>query len=191
VSSVDGIERDLLFGALALRQRLIDEAGLKAAVAAWRADPSRSLPDHLEAGGHIDAPGRKSVDALVASLSRSVHDLSTSPAADRVPGETFGAVTSTGARFEILKPHARGGLGAVYVALDREFHREVALKQIVDTRADDPGARRRFLLEAEIIGRLEHPGIVPVYGLGVHPDGRREDFRKLLSASRQKPAATR
>jgi len=94
---------------------------------------------------------------------RSEHDLSTSPAVSRAPGETFGAATSTGDRFEILKPHARGGLGAVYVALDRELNREVALKQIVDARADDAGARRRFLLEAEITGRLEHPGIVPVY----------------------------
>jgi tetratricopeptide (TPR) repeat protein len=188
---VDGVERGLLFGALALRQRLIDEAALKAAVVAWQADPSRSLPDHLEAGGLIDGTRRRSLDALVTSLSipgapgaaaslhdlptgdaRSVHDRSTSPAADRVAGEALGAVTSTGERFEILKPHARGGLGAVYVALDRELNREVALKQIVEARADDLGARRRFLLEAEITGRLEHPGIVPVYGLGVQPDGR-------------------
>ena len=38
--------------------------------------------------------------------------------------------------------------------------------------ADDPDSRSRFLLEAEITGGLEHPGIVPVYGLGHHADGR-------------------
>src|SRR5262249_48594950 len=34
------------------------------------------------------------------------------------------------------------------------------------------GSRERFLIEAEITGGLEHPGIVPVYGLGVYGDGR-------------------
>jgi serine/threonine-protein kinase len=58
------------------------------------------------------------------------------------------------------------------VALDEELHREVALKQILDSHADDPTSRQRFLLEAEITGGLEHPGIVPVYGLGAQADGR-------------------
>src|SRR6202040_4251957 len=53
-----------------------------------------------------------------------------------------------------------------------ELHREVALKQIQDHRADDPASRGRFLLEAEITGGLEHPGIVPVYCLGQYADGR-------------------
>ena len=39
-------------------------------------------------------------------------------------------------------------------------------KEIRPEQADDPGSRARFLLEAELTGRLEHPGIVPVYGLG-------------------------
>src|SRR5262249_40063845 len=51
-------------------------------------------------------------------------------------------------------------------------HREVALKQIQSHYADHPESRARFLLEAEVTGGLEHPGIVPVYGLGHHPDGR-------------------
>ncbi len=75
-------------------------------------------------------------------------------------------------RFRLLRPHARGGLGAVFVALDAELNREVALKQILDDHADDPASRARFLLEAEVTGRLEHPGIVPVYGLGTYADGR-------------------
>ena len=83
-----------------------------------------------------------------------------------------GSVTSDGSRFQVLRPHARGGLGAVFVALDTELHREVALKQILDGQADDPTSRQRFLVEAEITGGLEHPGIVPVYGLGTYGDGR-------------------
>ena len=58
------------------------------------------------------------------------------------------------------------------MALDGELHREVALKQILDQHADDPVSRQRFVLEAEVTGSLEHPGIVPVYGLGAYADGR-------------------
>jgi serine/threonine-protein kinase len=91
---------------------------------------------------------------------------------DRTATYSVGVATSEGQRFRLLRPHARGGLGAVFVALDEELHREVALKQMLDQHADDPTSRSRFLLEAEITGGLEHPGIVPVYGLGSYGDGR-------------------
>jgi eukaryotic-like serine/threonine-protein kinase len=92
--------------------------------------------------------------------------------ADRTADYSIGAATSNRQRFRVLRPHARGGLGAVFVALDQELHREVALKQILDNQADDPTSRARFLLEAEVTGGLEHPGIVPVYGLGTYGQGR-------------------
>jgi serine/threonine-protein kinase len=95
-------------------------------------------------------------------------------ATDHSAGEpaTVGTATSTGQRFRILRPHAKGGLGEVFVAQDEELHREVALKEIQPRHADQPDSRARFLLEAEITGGLEHPGIVPVYGLGAYADGR-------------------
>jgi serine/threonine protein kinase len=77
-----------------------------------------------------------------------------------------------GPRYRVLRPHARGGLGEVFLAEDRELHREVALKEILPRHAADPCSRGRFLVEAEITGNLEHPGVVPVYGLGAHGDGR-------------------
>lgn len=83
-----------------------------------------------------------------------------------------GEVSRVGERFIILRPHAKGGLGQVSVARDRELGREVALKEIQTRWADNPASRARFLLEAEITGALEHPGIVPVYGLGTYGDGR-------------------
>jgi eukaryotic-like serine/threonine-protein kinase len=85
---------------------------------------------------------------------------------------TVGQSTSGGLRFRILRPHAEGGLGRVSVAEDGELHREVALKEIKDKFADHPESRARFVVEAEITGGLEHPGIVPVYGLGSYADGR-------------------
>jgi len=75
-------------------------------------------------------------------------------------------------RFRVLRPHAEGGLGRVSVALDEELPREVALKEIKERHADDLGSRARFLLEAQLTGALEHPCIVPVYGLGTYADGR-------------------
>jgi tRNA A-37 threonylcarbamoyl transferase component Bud32 len=75
-------------------------------------------------------------------------------------------------RYRRVRDHASGGLGVVYVALDREQNREVAVKEIHERHADDLTSRGRFLLEAEITGGLEHPGIVPVYDLGQYSDGR-------------------
>ena len=75
-------------------------------------------------------------------------------------------------RFRVLRPLAKGGLGEVFVARDEELRREVALKLIQEQFADDTDSRDRFLFEAEITGRLEHPGVIPVYGLGVDGKGR-------------------
>src|SRR5262249_2868123 len=86
--------------------------------------------------------------------------------------DTAGTWASHGRRFRVLHPHGRGGLGEVFVAIDSELDRPVALKQIQDHRADDPSSRARFLREARITGALEHPGIVPVYALGTDPGGR-------------------
>jgi serine/threonine protein kinase len=58
------------------------------------------------------------------------------------------------------------------VAEDQALHRRVALKEIRAEHAMNSVSRERFLAEAEVTGKLEHPGIVPVHGLGVHPDGR-------------------
>jgi len=111
---------------------------------------------------------------LHASLDRIVADRDTS-APDSGATMTYrgDSAATTGSRFPILRPHARGGLGQVSVALDSELNREVALKELQPERADDPDSRTRFLLEAEITGRLEHPGVVPVYGLGCDPRGGR------------------
>jgi serine/threonine protein kinase len=83
-----------------------------------------------------------------------------------------GGSTSARARFLILRPHAKGGLGQVSVARDTELNRDVALKEIQTQYAFDPQFQSRFELEAKVTGNLEHPGIVPVYGLGHTPDGR-------------------
>src|SRR5262249_20254696 len=107
---------------------------------------------------------------LQASLLLLTDDPPT-PADPRTADFAVGASDVT-LHYEILRPHARGGLGEVFVARDRRLGREVALKEIQLQHARHPGHRSRFEREAEITGRLEHPGVVPVYGLGQYADGR-------------------
>jgi serine/threonine-protein kinase len=75
------------------------------------------------------------------------------------------------AEFHDLRIHAAGALGQIFTARDGGLNRDVALKCIRPERADDPDSRRRFLQEAEVTGRLDHPGVVPIYALGSDPGG--------------------
>jgi eukaryotic-like serine/threonine-protein kinase len=97
----------------------------------------------------------------------------TMPPPDRgTQGSDSSSATSGAERFRPIRLHARGGIGQVWVARDGELQREVALKVIQDRFAERADQRARFLLEAEITGNLEHPGIVPVYSLGRDAQGR-------------------
>ena len=79
----------------------------------------------------------------------------------------------------------------MFVALDNELNREVALKQILDHHADDAVSRQRFSIEAEITGGLEHPGVVPVYGLGTYADGRPYYAMRFIKGDSLKQAIER
>ncbi len=118
----------------------------------------------FSSGGQTDPPTQS---ALTIGIGSSLPDQ------DAAGGSfSLGQSSSEGGRFRLIRRHARGGIGMVFVALDSELHREVALKQMLPQHADDLSSRARFLLEAEVTGRLEHPGIVPVYGLGTNDQGR-------------------
>lgn len=69
-------------------------------------------------------------------------------------------------RYTLLRKLGQGGLGIVWLARDQNLQRYVAVKEISrDVASDDP-ALDHFRREAEITGRLEHPGIVPIYQYG-------------------------
>jgi serine/threonine-protein kinase len=72
-------------------------------------------------------------------------------------------------RYEHRGELGRGGMGEVALAFDRGIDREVAVKRL---RGSAPDEVARFVDEARIIGRLEHPNIVPVHDIGVDRDGR-------------------
>ena len=72
-------------------------------------------------------------------------------------------------RYEIVRKIARGGMGEVFLARQLGiggFSKDVVLKQIHDTFADDPEFITMFLEEARIAALLDHPNIVQIYGLG-------------------------
>lgn len=88
--------------------------------------------------------------------------LGDAPAADDLYGGDYSLRGAVGA----------GGVGRVLLGFDQRIGREVAIKEMLDQAAnEDMALNARFLREARITGRLEHPGIVPVYDLGVKQSG--------------------
>ena len=85
--------------------------------------------------------------------------------------------------FQVLREFARGGLGILYLAQDKRLQRNVILKKIRPEHARSGVARDKFVLEAEVTGQLEHPGIVPIYALGT--DGQREPYYAMRLISGQ------
>ncbi len=83
-------------------------------------------------------------------------------------------------RYDLGAKIARGGMGVVYRAHDRLLNRTVAVKVMRGRFLARPDLMRRFLAEARISGRLQHPGIVPVYEVGTLPDGRPFIAMKLI-----------
>src|SRR6185295_10072435 len=81
-------------------------------------------------------------------------------------------------RYQIIGEHGRGGLGRVSRVHDRELGRDIAIKELL-TRGHV--GEVRFLREALITARLEHPGIVPVYEAGRWPDGTPFYAMKLVA----------
>jgi serine/threonine protein kinase len=71
----------------------------------------------------------------------------------------------------------------VHLAEDRELHRLVAIK-VLNTPDVAEDLRNRMVREAQIIARLEHPGIVPVHDVGTLPDGRVYYAMKFVRGSR-------
>jgi tetratricopeptide (TPR) repeat protein/tRNA A-37 threonylcarbamoyl transferase component Bud32 len=99
------------------------------------------------------------------------------------------AATPPGSRFEVVREVARGGMGRVCEAVDTELNRRVAFKDIQGRFADDPATRGRFVREAVITGQLEHPGVIPVYGLGTDASGRPYYAMRFVEGQSLKDAA--
>jgi eukaryotic-like serine/threonine-protein kinase len=210
-------DRNLLFGILALQMDFITRDALVAAMNAWVLEKHRALGEILVERGALDPvdwalldpmvdrhvakhggdplaslAALSSIDSTAESLRQSIADPDVLASITQASGvaETTDYVPVAG-RFRKVRDHARGGLGVVFVARDEELHREVALKEIQDRHADDLDKRARFLMEAEITGGLEHPGIVPVYALGHYEDGRPFYAMRFIKGDSLKEAISR
>lgn len=84
-----------------------------------------------------------------------------------------GSSLTSATRFTRLRMHAQGGLGIIFKAFDEDLGREVAVKILAE--GQNPfyeESCNRFLRESEVMGRLRHPGIIPVLTRGETLDGR-------------------
>jgi serine/threonine-protein kinase len=92
-------------------------------------------------------------------------------------------------KYRIDQLLGRGGMGAVYRSRDVRLDRQVAVKVVRPELLDDHEARRRFRREAQLVARLQHPGIVSIFDFGTLDSGgaylvmelvRGEDLRRVL-----------
>ncbi len=72
--------------------------------------------------------------------------------------------------YQLLGEIARGGMGVILKGHDTDLGRDVAVKVLAKELALNPAVVQRFIEEAQIGGQLQHPGIVPVYELGLMAD---------------------
>jgi hypothetical protein len=138
------------------------------------ADVERSLaaiPVSRSTRESLAGLGDRDIDATIGHVGSGLESTDSGNAnANRTASYAVGTATSDGQRFGVLRPHARGGLGAGFVALDAELHREVALKQILDEHADDPATRNERAVVEEgngcyvrVVGLPACKGLTTVY----------------------------
>ena len=213
-------DRNLLFGVLALQADLLDADQFINACTLWTTRKDVPLPDLLIELGWITPADKADVNRLLerklqkhhgnpkAGLAAISADVKRSLAALQdddilrsladLP-EPDGSTTMVAIegwvkpqeRYNLTRLHASGGIGRVWLARDREFGRDVALKELRVERAAEPAHKARFLQEARITGQLEHPGIVPVYELAQRPDNQQPFYTMRFVRGRTLTEAAR
>jgi len=193
------LDRNLLVGVIALQSDLIDMRQFVDACTLWASRKSTPVADILVEMGALDDEDRQHVEYLTsrkitknqenarAALATASDDikgvlaglgdneirrsLSLSNNTDpkrATSARVLGRIESE--RIQRKTLHSTGGIGHVWLAHDSVMDREVALKELRSDRSD-AASQSRFRREAKLTGRLEHPGIVPVYDFAEDPDG--------------------
>jgi DNA-binding SARP family transcriptional activator len=136
----------------------------------------------------------RQADALAAyrrARARLIEDLGIEPSADlrRLEEQVLRqdpALAAAGRPlrgFQLLERVGEGSFGVVHRALQPQVGREVAIKVIRPALANDPEFIRRFEAEAQLVARLEHPHVVPLYDYWRDPDGAYLVMRFLRGGS--------
>lgn len=124
-------------------------------------DPGRAIADAADA--HPD---------LGAQLQRAYREMERFDLVGQASTSSSGfglksdAVPEKLGEYRLKERLGAGGMGVVFLAQDEVLQRTVALKLIRPEHLYMSGARERFQREVETIARLQHPGIVPIYGVG-------------------------
>ena len=114
--------------------------------------------------------GNKKIDPMGSTTLGDASTIAdTSDALRQAPQGEY--PSAPGDRYELISELASGSMGTVWLATDRLLAREVAIKVLHRKYEQSHDAKVRFEYEARLTGRLDHPGIVPVYDLGQLPDG--------------------
>jgi eukaryotic-like serine/threonine-protein kinase len=187
-------DRNLLFGVLALQAGLIDAGQFVEACTLWATRKHTPLAEVLVERGWVLPADQAHVHYLLerklqkhggdprAGLASVPDDVKRSlaalddpdirdsladlPGPDGASAEpTVDHIPEPRERYSLIRLHARGGLGQVWLAHDGALGRHVALKELRPEKAESPAVQARFLQEARITGQLEHPGVIPVYEL--------------------------
>jgi eukaryotic-like serine/threonine-protein kinase len=112
---------------------------------------------------------------VTSQLVSTVVDSATETKSDSVPRIMFKKPERSTLRIEnytVGAEIAKGGMGSILAAKDASLGRTVAMKMLLPQMEDSEDARARFVREATVLGRLEHPNIVPIHELGQAEDGR-------------------
>jgi len=139
-----------------------------------------TLRQSAEVAPTVAASNTPGLDATVAAGS-AIPAVTTRPLGMRSAGGATIAVLDTG-RYTLGSLIGQGGMGEVVLAFDEQIGREVAVKRI---RSDAPSGEElsRFVREARVQGRLQHPAVVPVHDLAFDKDGKPYFVMKRLSGT--------
>lgn len=111
--------------------------------------------------------GKRQSQNTPSAKSESASNSNLASAASRRTGTSNAStIKLIGSRYEEKEEIGRGGCGVVLRAYDRLMQRDVVIKRVLGNSGNTKETVARFLNEARITGRLEHPGIVPVHEIG-------------------------